>query len=100
MQHEGRPLFDRLFFLPEPLPYVPGDARRQERRTTTQTYGEPVTRPRVSQDVQRERRRVDASMDRMGSRAPRRGYDGVRRQQLPPRGAARRQHEDRNNRRR
>src|SRR5699024_6751784 len=44
MQHEGRSLFDRMFLLPEPLPYRAGEERRIERRNTTQRYGRSVTR--------------------------------------------------------
>lgn len=94
MQHEGRCRFDRIFMLPEPQPYVPGIQRRVERRTTTEHYGEPVTRQqrsagRSGQDVRRERDRVEQSMQRVGG-APRRGYDGARRQTLPPSGSVKR----------
>ncbi|WP_462399103.1 peptidoglycan glycosyltransferase FtsW [Corynebacterium falsenii] len=94
MQHEGRSRFDRIFMLPEPQPYVPGMQRRVERRTTTEHYGEPVTRQqrsagRSGQDVRRERDRVEQSMQRVGG-APRRGYDGARRQTLPPSGSVKR----------
>lgn len=94
MQHEGRSRFDRIFMLPEPQPYIPGMQRRVERRTTTEHYGEPVTRQqrsagRSSQDVRRERDRVEQSMQRVGG-APRRGYDGARRQTLPPSGSVKR----------
>ena len=94
MQHEGRCRFDRIFMLPEPQPYVPGIQRRVKRRTTTEHYGEPVTRQqrsagRSGQDVRRERDRVEQSMQRVGG-APRRGYDGARRQTLPPSGSVKR----------
>lgn len=94
MQHEGRSRFDRIFMLPEPQPYIPGMQRRVERRTTTEHYGEPVTRQqrsagRSGQDVRRERDRVEQSMQRVGG-APRRGYDGARRQTLPPSGSVKR----------
>lgn len=46
MQHEGRPLIDRLLFLPEPQPYRPGQERRERVREQPARYGEPVTRRR------------------------------------------------------
>lgn len=113
MQHEGRPFVDRLLMLPEPLPVVAGSERRMERRTTTQRYGEPVTRQRggvaaepveqddpgyrrgrqnsrsripgrMSQDVRRERDRVQESRRRLGTDGHARDYDGRRRSSLPP----------------
>lgn len=89
MQHEGRPLIDRILMLPEPRGYKAGEQRRTERRETAYSYGEPVTRQRVSagrgsQDVRRERDRVERSIRRVGGESRLRGYDGVRRQDLPP----------------
>ncbi|MGP9725091.1 peptidoglycan glycosyltransferase FtsW [Corynebacterium sp. AOP40-9SA-29] len=46
MQHEGRPLIDRILFLPEPEPYRPGQERRERVREQPKRYGEPVTRRR------------------------------------------------------
>ena len=46
MQHEGRPLIDRLLFLREPKPYTPGQQQRDRVREQPRRYGEPVTRPR------------------------------------------------------
>lgn len=46
MQHEGRPLIDRILFLPEPEPYKPGLERRERVREQPKRYGEPVTRRR------------------------------------------------------
>lgn len=89
MQHEGRPLIDRILLLPEPQGYKAGEQRRNERRETAYSYGEPVTRQRASagrgsQDVRRERDRVEQSIRRVGGESRLRGYDGVRRQDLPP----------------
>ncbi|MCZ9290018.1 putative lipid II flippase FtsW [Corynebacterium evansiae] len=89
MQHEGRPLIDRILMLPEPQGYKAGEQRRNERRETAYSYGEPVTRQRASagrgsQDVRRERDRVEQSIRRVGGESRLRGYDGVRRQDLPP----------------
>ena len=89
MQHEGRPLIDRLLFLPEPQPIVAGSERREERRTTAHRYGEPVTRQRGSagragQDVRRDRDRLEESKRRAGTDAMERDYDGRRRSSLPP----------------
>ena len=89
MQHEGRPLIDRILMLPEPQGYRAGEQRRNERRETAYSYGEPVTRQRASagrgsQDVRRERDRVEQSIRRVGGESRLRGYDGVRRQDLPP----------------
>ncbi|MDH2455947.1 putative peptidoglycan glycosyltransferase FtsW [Corynebacterium bovis] len=49
MQHEGRPLIDRLFLLPEPRPAEPGRERRERTRARPAQYGEPVTRRRTTQ---------------------------------------------------
>ena len=89
MQHEGRPLIDRILLLPEPQGYKAGEQRRTQRRETAYSYGTPVTRPqpggsRGSQDVRRERDRVEESIRRVGGESRLRGYDGVRRQNLPP----------------
>ncbi|QFQ02149.1 Lipid II flippase FtsW [Corynebacterium urogenitale] len=89
MQHEGRPLIDRILLLPEPQPIVAGSERREARRTTAHRYGEPVTRRRGSagragQDVRRERDRLEESKRRAGTEAMERDYDGRRRSSLPP----------------
>lgn len=88
MQHEGRPLIDRLLFLPEPQTVIAGTERRNERRNTTHRYGEPVTRQRgsagrASQDVRRDRDRLAESKRRIGTESMERGYDGRRRSSLP-----------------
>lgn len=88
MQHEGRPLVDRLLALPEPSPVMAGDQRRVQRRSTTQHYGEPVTRQRgglsrTSQDARRAREREQEYQKRMGADEFTRGYDGRRRSSLP-----------------
>lgn len=88
MQHEGRPLVDRLLFLPEPQIVIAGTERRVERRNTTHRYGEPVTRQRgsagrTSQDVRRDRDRLAESKRRNGTETMERGYDGRRRSALP-----------------
>jgi cell division protein FtsW len=44
MQHEGRPLLDRILFLPEPRPYVAGGEQRDRVRPQPRRYGDPVTR--------------------------------------------------------
>ncbi len=44
MQHEGLPWIDRVLLLPEPRSRRSGDRRRVERRSTSQRYGDPVTR--------------------------------------------------------
>lgn len=85
MQHEGRPWFDRVLRVPEPLPYaqsVQSAQRRIERRTTPQRYGEPVTRRPPTpgsggRDALRERERT-----RVRDVGP--SYDGRRRTELPP----------------
>ncbi|MEY8566707.1 putative peptidoglycan glycosyltransferase FtsW [Corynebacteriaceae bacterium 7-707] len=46
MQHEGRPLIDRILLIPEPEPYRPGQERRERVREQPRRYGEPVTRRR------------------------------------------------------
>ena len=89
MQHEGRPWIDRILFLPEPQPVVAGSERREERRSTTQQYGEPVTQRRggagrAGQDARRERDRLAESRRRVGAEDYQRDYDGRRRSSLPP----------------
>lgn len=89
MQHEGRPLIDRILMLPEPLPVIAGAERRQDRRNTTQQFGEPVTRQRggagrVGQDARRERDRLEESRRRVGAEFHERDYDGRRHGSLPP----------------
>ncbi|HIW92696.1 MAG TPA: putative lipid II flippase FtsW [Candidatus Corynebacterium avicola] len=58
MQHEGRPLIDRLLFLSEPRPYTPGQQQRERVREQPRRYGEPVTRRR---EPVRERERSSAT---------------------------------------
>ena len=96
MQHEGRPFIDRLLWLPEPVSYKAGDRRRAERRSTTQVYGEPVTRQRpiggvVSQDYAKERektQRLRERSQRLGGSAKTDRYDSARRSRLPEREAS------------
>lgn len=94
MQHEGRSLFDRMFLLPEPLPYRAGEERRIERRNTTQRYGRPVTRREstagtAGQDVRRERDRNRRAQERLPHRDRVPDYDGTnswhRQEPLPQR---------------
>ena len=94
MQHEGRSLFDRMFLLPEPLPYRAGEERRIERRNTTQRYGRPVTRREstagtAGQDVRRERDRNRRAQQRLPHRDRVPDYDGTnswhRKEPLPQR---------------
>ncbi|KAB1502501.1 putative lipid II flippase FtsW [Corynebacterium sp. 320] len=93
MQHEGRPLFDRLLMLPEPRPYKIGEQRREKRRSTTRTYGQPVTQrgrdAHASQDVRREQERREQALKRAGVHQQPRRYDRIRRQDLPQRPSGR-----------
>lgn len=69
MQHEGRPLIDRLLFLPEPEPYKPGQERRERVREQPRRYGEPVTRRRQPPPGEPVRRTGATSRHR-GAREP------------------------------
>lgn len=100
MQHEGRPLIDRMLGLREPLPVIAGSERRVERRNTKQQFGDPVTRQRggagrAGQDARRERDRVEESRRRVGADTYERDYDGRRRSSLPPARGSRYQREER-----
>ncbi|MGO1948811.1 MAG: peptidoglycan glycosyltransferase FtsW [Mycobacteriaceae bacterium] len=77
MQHEGRPLIDRILFLPEPDPYRPGREQRERVRPQPKRYGEPVTRRRQSPP---------------GEPRPRGGGQRISRESLPPPRRSRNQH--------
>ncbi len=70
MQHEGRPLIDRILFLREPRPYRPGNDQRERVREQPKRYGEPVTRRRQPPPGE--------------PRSPRHDRQRVSREELPP----------------
>lgn len=95
MQHEGRPLFDRILGLPEPEPYVAGQHLREERRQRAQHFApQPDRSPRVitqptprqrhlSQDERLDRDRTSRARRRTGVVESPQRYDRDRRQALP-----------------
>lgn len=74
MQHEGRPLIDRLLMLREPTVPNPGAEHREQVRPQTRRYGDPVTHRPAPRSAD-----LDGRRGRPGERVdarPRRRADG------------------------
>lgn len=110
MQHEGRPLIDRILMLREPAVPNPGAEHREQVRPRTRRYGEPVThRPSPRSSDLGDRRsgatgRVDTRSGRRTDgygETPERGRTDPRRSapSVPRRSDVRRSGEDRTGRR-